>query len=97
MVGDYERTSILREAGYPGTDAIPQDLLASNGQMINVATVMNDEHLRQEYYDFMHAEANKPAGTLGQGASVYELTKNAAGRYDAAYLQARGDDEGESG
>jgi hypothetical protein len=96
MVGDYERTSILREAGYPGTDAIPSDLLTSDGQMINVATVMSDDHLRQEYYDFMHDGANAGQGTLGHGASVYELAKNAAGRYDAAYQQAKGDAEGNS-
>jgi hypothetical protein len=57
---------------------------------------MNDEHLRQEYYEFMHEGANAPQGTLGHGASVYEITKNAAGRFDAAYMQARGDDEGKS-
>ncbi len=96
MVGDYERTSILREAGYPGTDAIPSDLLTSDGQMINVATVMNDDHLRQEYYDFMHDGANAGQGTLGHGASVYELAKNAAGRSDAAYQQAKGDSDGKS-
>jgi len=90
MVGDYERTSILREAGYPGTGDIPKELLASNGQMINVATVMNDHHLRQVYYNFMHNAANAPQGSLGHGASVYEVTKNAAGRYDAAYTEARG-------
>jgi hypothetical protein len=96
MVGDYERTAILREAGYPGTDDIPKDLLTADGQMVNVATVMNDEHLRAEYYDFMHEGANAPQGTLGHGASVYEITKNAAGRFDGAYMQARGNDEGKS-
>ena len=97
MVGDYERTSILREAGYPGTDSIPKDLLTSDGQMVNVATVMGDDHLRQEYYEYMHHEANAPEGSLGRGASVYEVTKNAAGRYQDAYQEARGNDEGTSG
>lgn len=96
IVGDYERTSVLREAGYPGIDRIPPDLLIQDGQMVNVATVMNDPHLRETYYEYMHSEANAPQGSLGHGASVYEITKNAAGRFENAYVQARGNSEGKS-
>jgi hypothetical protein len=94
MTSDYERTSILREAGYPGTSDIPPDLLTPSGQMVNVATVMGNDHLKAEYYDYMHNGANAPQGDLGHGASVYTVTKNATGRYVAAYGQAKGDDEG---
>jgi hypothetical protein len=96
MVSDYERTAVLHEAGYPGTDDIPPDLLASNGQMVNVATVMNDDHLRTEYYDYMHETANDPQAGMGHGTSVYAVTRNAASRFDDAYLRARGNDEGQA-
>jgi hypothetical protein len=45
----------------------------------------------------MHGGANAPQGSLGHGASVYELTNNAASNFDSAYQRAKGNDEGESG
>lgn len=90
MVGDYERTAILQEAGYPGTDKIPPQLLDGHGHMLNVAQVMSDDTLKKAYYDYMSGVANESEGTLGQGASVYEQANNAAGRFDHGYNLAGG-------
>ncbi|MDT4914250.1 MAG: hypothetical protein QOC66_3378 [Pseudonocardiales bacterium] len=96
MASDYERTAILHDAGYPGTDHIPDELLTSDGHMVDAATVMKNEQLREAYYAYMHEGANAPQGSLGHGASVYEVTKNASGRFAAAYQGAKGNDEGVS-
>jgi hypothetical protein len=57
---------------------------------------MKNEQLREAYYAYMHEGANAPQGSLGHGASVYEVTKNASGRFAAAYQGAKGNDEGVS-
>jgi hypothetical protein len=88
MVSDYERTAVLHEAGYPGTDKIPPELTDGHGHMLNVAQVMSDDNLKKSYYDYMNGAAHRAEGTLGEGASVYDITRNAANSYIGGYQKA---------
>jgi hypothetical protein len=88
MVSDYERTAVLHEAGYPGTDKIPPELTDGRGHMLNVAQVMSDDNLKKSYYDYMNGAAHRAEGTLGEGASVYDITRNAANSYIGGYQKA---------
>jgi hypothetical protein len=89
MMGDYERTSILAEAGYPGTDHIPADLKGPDGHMLSAAQVAADPAKMRAYYEYMHSDAaHASQGNLGTGASVYDMSHNAAGRYQYGYDHA---------
>jgi hypothetical protein len=91
MADDYQQTAMLVDAGYPGTDQIPPELTDGNGHLLPVASVMNDEHLKESYYNYMHSQASHAGqGGLGQGASLYETTRNASSRYHDAYDTGHG-------
>ncbi len=88
IVSDYEHLSILKEAGWPGTDKIPAVLLGPDGQMKSAAAVMSDPAAAKAYYEFMGShEASTFDGPGGEGNSVFEVTKNSGARFSQAYNQ----------
>ena len=66
LSGAYNNLSVLQEAGYPGANTIPHDLIdPSTGQMYPVGKVLADPNLQQSFHDYMQVggAATSPAGT----------------------------------
>jgi Hydrolase N-terminal helical domain len=94
MANDYQQTATLVDAGYPGAADVPPELLDGSGHLKPVNVVMNDEHLKAAYYDYVHGAASHTGqGGLGPGASMYEITRNAAARYHDGFDAGHGPGE----
>jgi hypothetical protein len=90
LVSAYDKLSILQEAGYPGTDSIPSDLLdPSTHQLLSPDKILGNEDLQQKFHDYL---LGGPASTSdGRHVSVYEATQNAGGRYQLGFDRENGD------
>jgi hypothetical protein len=90
LVSAYDKLAILQEAGYPGTDSIPSDLLDPNThQLLSPDKILGNEDLQQTFHDYL---VGGPASTSdGRHVSVYEATQNAGGRYQLGFDRENGD------
>jgi hypothetical protein len=83
LTGVYQQASILHEAGYPGTDKIPSDLVdPKTGQMIPVGRVLSDQHLQTVFHDYLQNEGREQAD--GQEA-LYDRTHEVSGTYQLGF------------
>jgi hypothetical protein len=93
LAGVYVRVEALRQAGYPGTDRIPADLLDHNGNMKKVAVVMNDPALELTFYEYLRTDATFDTGH-GVGASVATLARDGSRNYDGPFRNRLPDGSG---
>ena len=83
LVSDYDKLSILQEAGYPGTQNIPAGLLdPTTHQLLSPDKILNNQDLQQQFHDYMFGPASQ---SDGQHVSVYEALQNAGGRYQKGF------------
>jgi hypothetical protein len=88
VTNTYEQLSMLREAGYPGTEHIPADLVDPHtGHLLPAGEVLENAHLRASLHDYL--------GTLAQQhgpgvTSVYDKVNDTAGNYQGGFDTANG-------
>jgi hypothetical protein len=74
----YERTAILQEAGYPGTDQIPPELL-DHGRLKDVGQILCDPTLKATFDDYLNGAAR---GHIRPGyVTVYDEVHRSANAY----------------
>jgi hypothetical protein len=81
----YERTSILQEAGYPGTDRIPPELL-DHGHLRDVGQVLGDPALKAKFDDYLNGTAREH-GHPGY-VTVYDEVHRSANAYLGGFDRA---------
>lgn len=77
----YNQLSMLREAGYPGTQDIPPDLIdRQTGQMLPGREVLKNRHLLGSLYDYLGGRAQQH-GAFPNVTTVYDKVNNTADAY----------------
>ena len=93
MLSDYERLSVLREAGWPGTSHIPPGLIGDDGQLKSPGQVLSNPSLAKQFYEYMGsttAATFDGPGPGGNGNSVYEQAQSGSDGYLAGYGRSGG-------
>jgi hypothetical protein len=83
ITGSYQQAAVLQEAGYPGTEHIPAELIdPKTHHMVSAGAMLNDPKLRAAFGDYMeHAGRDRN----GDHTSVYDMTQNSAGNYQLGF------------
>lgn len=83
VTNTYEQLSVLREAGYPGTDHIPSELIDPHtGQLLPAGVVLESPQLRSSLHDYLGNLAQQHGANVN---SVYDKMNDAAGNYQGGF------------
>jgi tellurite resistance protein len=83
VTNTYEQLSMLREAGYPGTEHIPSDLIdPHSGQLLPASQVLQDANLRNSLHEYLGTVAHQHGPDVN---SVYDKVNDTSGNYQGGF------------